>query len=96
MEIDTDEIREASKQPPKFLDTIKNLNLIEGQTALLNCKYSPPDDPNLKIAWLLNGKVTVLTIYFNLLSFYLNEIFELQRKLYVILFSSLFQFSDCN
>ncbi|CAG9532190.1 unnamed protein product [Cercopithifilaria johnstoni] len=59
MEEDTNDIREASKQPPKFLDTIKNLNLIEGQTALLSCKYSPPDDPNLKIAWLLNGKAVM-------------------------------------
>lgn len=58
MEVDNDEIREDSKQPPTFLETIKNLNLIEGQTALLSCKYSPSNDPNLKIAWLLNGKVT--------------------------------------
>lgn len=46
-----------SKQPPKFTDPFKSLNLIEGQTALLECKYTPADDPNLKIAWLLNGKV---------------------------------------
>ncbi|KAM3716725.1 Kettin [Dirofilaria immitis] len=60
MEEDTDEeVRIFSKQPPKFLDTIKNLSLIEGQTALLSCKYSPPDDPNLKIAWLLNGKAVI-------------------------------------
>nr|CDQ05422.1 BMA-KETN-1, isoform j [Brugia malayi] len=59
MEIDNNELREASKQPPKFLDTIKNLSLIEGQTALLSCKYSPPDDPNLKIAWLINGKAVM-------------------------------------
>uniref|UniRef100_A0A915PRJ2 Ig-like domain-containing protein n=1 Tax=Setaria digitata TaxID=48799 RepID=A0A915PRJ2_9BILA len=59
MEEDTDAVREASTQPPKFLDTIKNLNLIEGQTALLSCKYSPVDDPNLKIAWLLNGKAVM-------------------------------------
>ncbi|VDK66159.1 unnamed protein product, partial [Onchocerca ochengi] len=59
MEEDIDEMRISSKQPPKFLDTIKNLNLIEGQTALLSCKYSPPDDPNLKIAWLLNGKAVI-------------------------------------
>ncbi|MCP9264543.1 hypothetical protein DINM_022655 [Dirofilaria immitis] len=47
MEEDTDEeVRIFSKQPPKFLDTIKNLSLIE-------------DDPNLKIAWLLNGKAVI-------------------------------------
>lgn len=57
MEKDHEEMRGPSEQLPKFLDEIKNLNLIEGQTALLSCKYSPPDDPNLKIAWLLNGKV---------------------------------------
>lgn len=59
MEENGGEIRAASKQSPKFLDTMKNLNLIEGQTALLDCKYAPSDDPNLKIAWLLNGKVFI-------------------------------------
>ncbi|VDN40728.1 unnamed protein product [Gongylonema pulchrum] len=59
IEEDGGEVRAASKQPPKFLDTVKNLNLIEGQTALLDCKYSPADDPNLKIAWLLNGKAVL-------------------------------------
>lgn len=80
MEMETDESRIASSQPPKFLDTIKNLNLIEGQTALLSCKYSPPDDPNLKIAWLLNGKVTFISIFLPVLFFNSNETFELQKK----------------
>ncbi|VDK72603.1 unnamed protein product [Litomosoides sigmodontis] len=58
-QMETEETRIASNQPPKFLDTLKNLSLIEGQTALLSCKYAPPDDPNLKIAWLLNGKAVM-------------------------------------
>lgn len=45
-----------SKEPPKFLSPIKSLSLSEGQHALLDCKFTPVDDPNLKIAWLLNGK----------------------------------------
>lgn len=68
MEVDIDEIREVSKQPPKFLDTIKNLNLIEGQTASLSCTYSPSDDPNLKIAWLLNGKAVMTSSRLSMLA----------------------------
>uniref|UniRef100_A0A0N5ALN5 Immunoglobulin I-set domain protein n=1 Tax=Syphacia muris TaxID=451379 RepID=A0A0N5ALN5_9BILA len=51
-----DVVNPLSKEPPRFLSTLKNLNLIEGQTALLECQFSPTNDPNLKIAWLLNGK----------------------------------------
>jgi hypothetical protein len=46
-----------SKEPPKFLSQLKSsLQLNEGQQVMLDCKFSPTDDPNLKIAWLLNGK----------------------------------------
>lgn len=66
----------ASKEPPKFSSTLKNLSLIEGQTALLECKFSPTDDPNLKIAWLLNGKVSTeikkILLIQNVLMFFNN------------------------
>lgn len=45
-----------SKEVPKFQSQLKALSLNEGQHALLDVKFSPTDDPNLKIAWLLNGK----------------------------------------
>jgi titin len=45
-----------SKEPPKFSSQLQSLQLMEGQDALLDIQYSPKDDPNLKIAWLLNGK----------------------------------------
>ncbi|VDN06754.1 unnamed protein product [Thelazia callipaeda] len=59
LQSDTNEVRATSTQLPKFLNMIKNLSLVEGQAALLSCTYSPPDDPNLKIAWLLNGKAVM-------------------------------------
>uniref|UniRef100_A0A1I7XKA0 Titin n=1 Tax=Heterorhabditis bacteriophora TaxID=37862 RepID=A0A1I7XKA0_HETBA len=48
----------ASKTVPSFSGQLQPLNLIEGQTARLELKFAPADDPNLKvkIAWLLNGK----------------------------------------
>ncbi|KHN81704.1 Titin [Toxocara canis] len=52
----SEEPRVASKEAPKLVAALSNLNLVEGQTARLECKVSPADDPNLKIAWLLNGK----------------------------------------
>uniref|UniRef100_A0A915DZ78 Ig-like domain-containing protein n=1 Tax=Ditylenchus dipsaci TaxID=166011 RepID=A0A915DZ78_9BILA len=45
-----------STQPPKFTTQLKSLTLNEGQQAMLDVKFSPTDDPNLKVAWLLNGK----------------------------------------
>ena len=45
-----------SKEPPKFASQLQSLQLTEGQNALLDVQYSPKEDPNLKIAWLLNGK----------------------------------------
>lgn len=45
-----------STETPKFTSQLKSVQLCEGQHALLDCKFSPTEDPNLKIAWLLNGK----------------------------------------
>lgn len=57
----SEEPRVASREAPKLVASLSNLNLVEGQTARLECKFTPADDPNLKIAWLLNGKVRLLT-----------------------------------
>lgn len=38
------------------MSQLNNVSLSEGQHALLDVKFGPTDDPNLKIAWLLNGK----------------------------------------
>ncbi|KAK6027796.1 immunoglobulin I-set domain protein [Ostertagia ostertagi] len=53
--------RAASKSAPVFSSKPQTLNLIEGQTARLEFKYSPADDPNIKIVWLLNGKPLTLS-----------------------------------
>lgn len=45
-----------SSESPKFITPLRSLALVEGQTAVFDCKFSPSSDPNLKIAWLLNGK----------------------------------------
>uniref|UniRef100_A0A7E4ZS77 Immunoglobulin I-set domain protein n=1 Tax=Panagrellus redivivus TaxID=6233 RepID=A0A7E4ZS77_PANRE len=45
-----------SKEHPKFTSQLASLQLPEGSQAILDVTYTPTDDPNLKIAWLLNGK----------------------------------------
>nr|CAD2187170.1 unnamed protein product [Meloidogyne enterolobii] len=56
-----EEQKPPSREPPKFTSPLKSQTLVEGQHALLDCKFSPTDDPNLKVAWLLNGKPVVAT-----------------------------------
>ncbi|PAV62890.1 hypothetical protein WR25_23783 isoform D [Diploscapter pachys] len=46
----------ASKSAPAFQGQMQALNLIEGQSARLEIKFTPADDPNLRIAWLQDGK----------------------------------------
>uniref|UniRef100_A0A913I9R6 Ig-like domain-containing protein n=1 Tax=Strongyloides stercoralis TaxID=6248 RepID=A0A913I9R6_STRER len=46
----------VSKEPPKIDISSSNFNLKEGQSVVFDCKVTPADDPNLKIAWLHNGK----------------------------------------
>lgn len=46
----------ASKSSPKFEGSLQSQQLVEGQSARLEIKYTPVEDPNLRIAWLLNGK----------------------------------------
>ena len=46
----------ASKSAPAFQGQLQALNLIEGQSARLEIKFTPTDDPNLRIAWLHDGK----------------------------------------
>jgi hypothetical protein len=46
----------TSTELPKFITSLRSLALIEGQTAVFDCKFSPSGDPSLKIVWLLNGK----------------------------------------
>ena len=45
-----------STEAPKLSSQLQNMSLIEGQAAVFDCKFSPANDPNLKIAWLHNGK----------------------------------------
>ncbi|VDK45179.1 unnamed protein product [Anisakis simplex] len=52
----SEEPRAPSKEAPKLVASFPTMNLIEGQTARFECRITPADDPNLKIAWLLNGK----------------------------------------
>ncbi|CAI5453407.1 unnamed protein product [Caenorhabditis angaria] len=49
----------ASKAPPKFESQLQSQQLIEGQAIRLEIRYSPVDDPNLRIAWLQNGKAVL-------------------------------------
>uniref|UniRef100_A0A0N5C356 Ig-like domain-containing protein n=1 Tax=Strongyloides papillosus TaxID=174720 RepID=A0A0N5C356_STREA len=46
----------TSKEPPKIEVANANFNLKESQSVIMDCKITPADDPNLKIAWLHNGK----------------------------------------
>jgi hypothetical protein len=51
----------SNKEPsafekPKFVTALRSLALVEGQTAVFDCKFTPSNDPNLKIEWLLNGE----------------------------------------
>ncbi|CAD6198030.1 unnamed protein product [Caenorhabditis auriculariae] len=46
----------ASKSAPTFEGQLQAASLIEGQSARLEIKYTPSEDPNLRVAWLLNGK----------------------------------------
>ncbi|KAF8383875.1 ketn-1 [Pristionchus pacificus] len=45
-----------SKSAPAFLGSLQSAQLVEGQTARLEVKFGPQDDPNLKIAWLKDGR----------------------------------------
>ncbi|GMT09920.1 hypothetical protein PFISCL1PPCAC_1217, partial [Pristionchus fissidentatus] len=45
-----------SKSAPAFQGSLQSSQLVEGQTARLEVKFGPQDDPNLKIAWLKDGK----------------------------------------
>ncbi|ETN87097.1 hypothetical protein NECAME_01255 [Necator americanus] len=49
----------ASKVAPTISNELQALNLIEGQTARLEIRYAPADDPNVKVVFLLNGKPVV-------------------------------------
>lgn len=51
-----DKLIKESTEAPKFITQVKNFQLCDGQKVLLECEFTPADDPNLKIAWLLNGK----------------------------------------
>lgn len=44
-----DDLPPPSKEPPKFQSQLKSLTLNEGQHALLDCKFGPTDDANLKV-----------------------------------------------
>ncbi|TKR69854.1 hypothetical protein L596_021953 [Steinernema carpocapsae] len=45
-----------SKAPPTFAGQLKSQNANQGQNVILQAQVNPADDPNLKIAWLHNGK----------------------------------------
>lgn len=49
----------ASKVAPTLSGELQPMNLIEGQTARLEVRYAPADDPNVKVVFLLNGKPIV-------------------------------------
>ncbi|WKY10685.1 hypothetical protein Q1695_002781 [Nippostrongylus brasiliensis] len=51
----------ASKAAPTISGQLQPLNLVEGQTARLEVRYAPADDPNMRVAWLLNGKAVDLS-----------------------------------
>ncbi|KAK0408252.1 hypothetical protein QR680_003855 [Steinernema hermaphroditum] len=46
----------SSKAPPSFDGQLKSQQANQGQNVIFECKIKPADDPNLKIAWLQNGK----------------------------------------
>lgn len=41
---------------PNFHTDLRSMEVFDGQHAHLEAKFSPADDPNLKISWLFNGK----------------------------------------
>ncbi|RCN50589.1 immunoglobulin I-set domain protein [Ancylostoma caninum] len=49
----------ASKVAPTLSGELQPMNLIEGQTARLEVRYAPADDPNVKVVFLLNGKPVI-------------------------------------
>uniref|UniRef100_A0A914XU94 Ig-like domain-containing protein n=1 Tax=Plectus sambesii TaxID=2011161 RepID=A0A914XU94_9BILA len=50
-----DDLPPPSTEAPQFLTQLPTLVLTDGQSAVFDCKFTPANDPNLKIAWLLNG-----------------------------------------
>ncbi|CAJ0586229.1 unnamed protein product, partial [Mesorhabditis spiculigera] len=50
------QLEQASSQPPQFSGKLQPLSLVEGQAARLEIAYSPAEDPNLRVAWLKDGK----------------------------------------
>lgn len=47
----------ASAVPPKFITQIQDVTkLVEGQSAHLEARLVPVDDPDLKVEWFYNGK----------------------------------------
>ncbi|KAL3105626.1 hypothetical protein niasHT_021729 [Heterodera trifolii] len=50
-----------SQAAPAFSSQLNNQTMMEGQHAMLDLKFTPTDDPNLKVAWLLNGKPIIST-----------------------------------
>lgn len=54
-----EELPAPSREAPKLSSQLNSQSVSEGQTAILECKFSPANDPNLKIAWLLNGKAVI-------------------------------------
>ncbi|XP_063720500.1 titin-like isoform X2 [Symsagittifera roscoffensis] len=52
-----DEIMESYKPriPPKFCKPLKNLQLVEGSKAVLECTVTPQNDPTMVIEWFKDG-----------------------------------------
>lgn len=42
---------------PNFHAELRSMEVFNGQLVHLEAKFSPAEDPNLSIAWFLNGKL---------------------------------------
>ncbi|XP_067120871.1 titin [Centruroides vittatus] len=51
-----EEIEELTTQAPVFTQPMRNLQLIENQSAHFECRLIPVGDPKLKVEWFHNGK----------------------------------------
>jgi titin len=49
-------------KPPKFITSIKDVQVIEGQPAHFDCRVEPIGDGSMKIEWFHDGKPIQVTI----------------------------------
>lgn len=49
-------IQQGPAKPPQFTKSLKNVEVVEGQTVHLEARLSPTGDSTMKVEWTVNGK----------------------------------------